>query len=240
MKTQYHNPQLLLPWYLNDTLSADERRAVEDWLLDDPQAQVQLDAWWQVRFAAEAQPQQAPSPAVKQRLLARVRAATKARHFVSRRHLAWAWGAAMALAVLVLLVATIQPGIGLQWSLLTEDAAVVAFRVYRAPAGAQLGKANFGLLVEVPARSGMRSYTYVDTRLVPGQSRIRVGEHLEKRVVDDFLRLAECAHSLLMLAPSLEARRLPHTITLPDPLAGGSGAARVELEGNTRRRARDT
>ncbi|MBN1886961.1 MAG: hypothetical protein JW850_03190 [Thermoflexales bacterium] len=143
---------------------------MEDWLLDNPQAQAQLDAWGQVRLAVEAQPQQAPSPAVKQRLLARVRATSTTRRFVLRQRLAWAWGAAMALAVLVLLVVTIQPGIGLQWSLLTEDAAVVAFRVYRAPAGAQLGKADFGLLVEVPARSGMRSYTYVDTRLVPGQS----------------------------------------------------------------------
>jgi anti-sigma factor RsiW len=164
------NPKFLLPWYLNGTLSADERQAVEDWLLNDPQAQTQLDAWQQLRLTVEAQPQQAPSPVVKQRLLARVRAASRARRCVSRRRLAWAWGAAMALSVLVLLVVTIQPGIGLQWSLVTEDAAVVTFRVYRAPAGAQLGKADFGLLVEVPAQAGASSYTYVDTHLVPGQS----------------------------------------------------------------------
>jgi hypothetical protein len=91
------------------------------------------------------------------RLTARARPATSP-------WLAWAWGAAMTAAVLILLWATVQPGIALQWSV--SDGGLTGFRVYRAPAGS----ANFGLLRQVPARPDARQYTYVDTLLVPGQT----------------------------------------------------------------------
>jgi hypothetical protein len=155
----------LLPWYTNGTLTAAEREAVERWLRQSPEAPAKLAGWQRLRTAVTSQAQQTPSPSVWQQVMARVQArrATGQQTRVSLRP-AWAWGAALAAAVLILLWSTIQPGIVLQWSV--SDGPLTAFRVYRAP----LGSASFDLLHEVPAHPDVQRYTYVDAQLWPAQT----------------------------------------------------------------------
>jgi len=155
----------LLPWYTNGTLTPAEREAVERWLRQTPEAPDKLAGWQQLRAAVTGQVQQTPPPSVWRRVMARVRA-KDASHQQTRTlpRLTWAWGAALAMVALILLWGIIQPGIVLQWSV--SDGPLSAFRVYRAP----VGSADFDLLHEVPARPGMRQYTYVDVRPWPTQT----------------------------------------------------------------------
>lgn len=152
----------LLPWHLNGTLSAAEQQEVTAWLRDDAEARAELADWQQVQAAVAEQPPQFPSSQVQQRVMAEVRARSIARRPV----FTWpqlAWGAALAMAVLVMLWITVQPGIVLQWAV--ADGPPMAFRVYRAPAGS----ADFGLIGELAADIDAQNYSYVDTRLLPGQ-----------------------------------------------------------------------
>lgn len=152
----------LLPWYLNGTLSAAEQRAVSTWLHEEVEAQAELAAWQRVQAAVGQQPVQPPSSQVRQRLMAEIRTLQGTK----RPAFTWpqlAWGTALALAVLMLLWITVQPGIVLQWSV--ADGGPAAFRVYRAP----VGSADFGLVGELPAGADAQAYSYVDTRLLPGQ-----------------------------------------------------------------------
>jgi anti-sigma factor RsiW len=150
------DPGALLPWYLNDTLSAAERRAVESWLEQGAEAEAGLAAWQQVQQAVAGQPEQVPSPAVWQRVSARVRArpAPKRASVLPRL----AWGVAATLAVLIALWTVLQPGIVLAWTV--QGGPLTAFRVYRAP----VGTADFGLVGEVPVVPGVQQYRYVDAR----------------------------------------------------------------------------
>ena len=155
----------LLPWYVNGTLTAAEREAEEHWLRQSAEAQVELGVWQRLRAAVIGQPQQAPSAAVWQRVMAQVRAQGAVRQPARAQSLlAWVWGGALAAALLILLWSTVQPGVVLQWSV--NDGPLAAFRVYRAP----LGSADFSLLYEAPARPDVEQYTYVDARLLPGQA----------------------------------------------------------------------
>lgn len=146
----------LLPWYLNNTLSADEAGAVEDWLRQDPAAAMELAAWQQAQHLVTHQPAEAPPLAVYERVREPVRSRSVP------EPLSWlprlAWGAAVGLAVLVLLWFVFQPGIVLDWSV--QGSPVLAFRVYRAP----LGTADFGLVGEVLAEPEVQHYRYVDAR----------------------------------------------------------------------------
>jgi hypothetical protein len=155
----------LLPWYANGTLTAAEREAVERWLRQSPEAPAKLAGWQQLRAVVTGQVQQTPPPSVWQQVMARARAKSATRRQTQALpRLTWAWGAALAMAILVLLWGTIQPGIVLQWSV--SDGPLSAFRVYRAP----LGSADFDLLHEMPAHPGVRQYTYVDARPWPTQT----------------------------------------------------------------------
>jgi hypothetical protein len=78
--------------------------------------------------------------------------------------MAWAWGGVLALAVVLLLWGSIQPGIVLRWSV--DNVPLTAFRVYRAAAGST----DFELVQEVPAEPDAQQYTYVDPLLVPGRT----------------------------------------------------------------------
>jgi hypothetical protein len=150
------DPGALLPWYLNDTLSPAERRVVESWLEQGTGAEAGLAAWQQVQQAVAGQPEQVPSPAVWQRVSARVdaRSAPKRASMLPRL----AWGVAATLAVLIALWTILQPGIVLAWTV--EGGPPTAFRVYRAP----VGTADFGLVGEVPVVPGEQQYRYVDAR----------------------------------------------------------------------------
>ena len=158
----------LLPWYLNDTLTPAEWSAVETWLGQDPDAPDELAAWRQMHRTVTRQSAQSPSPAVWQRVMAQVqdRPARQRGPVLPRL----AWGMALAVAVLVTLWATLQPGMVLEWS--AEGGQLTAFRVYRAP----LGTADFGLLGEVPAEPEVQAYSYLDGRSWPGQAYVYLVE----------------------------------------------------------------
>lgn len=153
----------LLPWYVNGTLSRDERAAVERWLRQSPQAAADLASWRRLSAAVSGQKLGRPSSSVRRRVMARTARTQGAARTRRLRH-AWVWGAALALAILVVLWSAIQPGIVLQWSV--NDGPLTAFRVYRAPAGS----ADFDLLQELPAQPDAQRYTYVDARLWPTQT----------------------------------------------------------------------
>lgn len=162
----------LLPLYVNGALRPRQRRAVEAWLRRRPEAQAELAAWQAIGAAIAGQPREAPSPDMQARLMARVRAQARPRVAVERR-LVWAWGAAIALAVSVLLWALVQPGMLVQWSV--ENGNPVAFRLYRAPAGSD----ELRLVETLPARPDARQYAYVDALLWPWQTYVYRVEGVE-------------------------------------------------------------
>jgi hypothetical protein len=149
----------LLPWYLNHSLSAAEQSVAEDQARHSPQ---RLHIWQGVRLAAMSQPARMPSALVRQRVLAQARGA--ARSGRAPRWLPVVSGAVVTVLALVFLWSVVRPGIGLQWSV--DGAIPIAFRVYRAPAGSN----RFEIMREIPARSGIVDYSFVDTALWPGQT----------------------------------------------------------------------
>ncbi len=191
----------LLPWYVNGTLGERERRAVERWLQEEPRAADELAAWQQLRAAVAEQPLQAPSSAVRRRVLAGIAA---------RPRRAWAWGAAWGLLALLLLWSVLRPGIILQWSV--SDGPMTAFRIYRAPADG----GEFELLVEVDARPGEWQYTYADVRLLPLQSYVYRVEGVGPG--------GQVSYSRPIAASGLEALPLQLAVLLAS-LAVGYGAA---------------
>jgi hypothetical protein len=201
----------LLPWYVNGTLTAAECEAEEHWLRQSAAAQVELEVWRRLRAAVVGQPQRSPSPAVWRRVMARVRAQGAVRQPVRARPLlAWAWGGALAAALLILLWSTVQPGVVLQWSV--SDGPLAGFRVYRAP----LGSADFSLLYETPAQPGVDRYTYVDARLLPGRAYVYR--------VEGVGRGGRSAFSRAITASALDALPAQLAILLIS-LIGGCGAA---------------
>ncbi len=156
------DPSTLLPWYINQTLPAAEREAVEEWLKTEPQAAAHLATLDALRSSINAQPRVAPSPLVRQQLLAKINTPQQASRRVLRP--AWPIGVAVALVLLVALWTVVQPGIALQWSVAGTGAS--AYRVYRAPADSQ----EFNLLGEISAQSDAQAYSFTDITSLPGQT----------------------------------------------------------------------
>jgi anti-sigma factor RsiW len=173
------DPEALLPALLNGTLAPDEARAVEAALASDPAAEADAAAWRALRSAVAGQPVSAPPPAMLSRVIEQVRVHEQARvperaaAIQSARAWRWSWawawtgGALVALAVIALLWTAVRPGTVLEWS---AAGPVQAFRVYRAAAGT----AEFSLVDEVLAQSGVTAYTFVDGRVWPGAYVYRV------------------------------------------------------------------
>ena len=158
----HQDPSTLLPWYINQTLPTTEREAVEDWLKTEPQAAEHLATLDALRSSINAQPRVAPSPLVRQQLLAKINTRQQASRRVLRP--AWPIGMAVALVLLVALWVVVQPGIALQWSVAGTGAS--AYRVYRAPVDSQ----EFNLLSEIPAQSDAQAYSFTDITSLPGQT----------------------------------------------------------------------
>jgi lipopolysaccharide/colanic/teichoic acid biosynthesis glycosyltransferase len=116
-----------------------------------------------LRSAISAQPAIAPSPAVRQQLLAQIKTRRPAPRLFARP-IAWLVGSAVALVLLVALWFVVQPGIALQWSVAGTGAST--YRVYRAPVNGE----EFNLISEVPARSDSQAYSFTDITSLPGQT----------------------------------------------------------------------
>lgn len=156
-----------LPAYLNDSLSASQRRQVEAWLERSHTARAELAAWQKLQGAVRGQSLARPSADVRARLMGRIE--QDARQSPARpvfRGLSFnaLAGAALTLIVLALLWFAVQPGVALQWTL--EGAGVASFNIYRAVQGSD----DFTLLAEIPAQRGAERYRFVDVRLWPGRA----------------------------------------------------------------------
>jgi len=155
-------PDQMLPWYAAHALPTDDRRTVDAWLEEHPEANAELEVWRQVRSAALDQPQVAPSLGVKRQMLARLQADRLSR--ARQIRFARLAGTAIALAVLFTLWAIVQPGIALQWSVSGNGAQ--AYRIYRAVTGSN----DFQLLQVLPSRPDSAAYSYTDVSSMPGQT----------------------------------------------------------------------
>lgn len=153
------DPSTLLPWYANHTLPDAERATVDEWLKTDPHAAERLADVNMLRSAVSAQSRLAPSPLVRQQLLAKI--ATRRR---TARRPAWLIGSAVTLVLLVALWVVIQPGIALQWSV--AGTGVSTYRIYRAVAEST----DFNLLSEIPATDRAQAYSFTDVTSLPGQT----------------------------------------------------------------------
>ncbi len=154
----------LLPYYLNGTLSPDERDAVEAWLAETAGAAAALAAQQRLLAALQAQPESQPSPAVLAQTRARLGLERVGQVQTGRpAWTAWVFGVFLTLAVLVLSWAVLRPGVVLEWSV--ESPALEKFRVYRAVQP----DAKFDLLEEVAASPSSGRYTFVDDVILPAQ-----------------------------------------------------------------------
>jgi hypothetical protein len=157
---------LLLPWYLNDTLTGEEKKAVDILLRQEPNSQRELEAWRNIQKVLSNQPQQTPSPYLWNEIIHRLSEKREPRHaFGHLRSLGgFIAGLAITLAVLILLWLIIRPGIVLNWSI--SDDGMQSYRIFRAPQGTT----DYKLLSQVRAKPGKIEYTYIDSLLLPWQN----------------------------------------------------------------------
>ena len=160
----YKALEALLPGYLNQTLSAAEQEAVVQGLQEDPRLNEALQEWQGTQRTVQAQALHHPPAAVKEQLMARVRACNLPQRQVTPAWFVRAWGVTLGITTLLLLWVILQPGIQLQWSVQQGQAA--AFRIYRAPAGS----ADFTLLHESANPPVAQTYRFVDTDLWRGRA----------------------------------------------------------------------
>ncbi len=159
----------LLPWYINDSLSEEERKRVEAWLAGSPEARRHLARMQKMVLAIRQQPQSAPSSQFQERLIEQLQqvepgaqAPAQSRLESPRLGLVWVWGALLSALCVLVLWAVLQPGIVLNWSV--KGLPQGDFKIYRA----DRDRLEFSLVAEVPALPGEHMYTYVDPFLVPG------------------------------------------------------------------------
>ena len=168
---QAHRLEHLLPWYVNGTLGARERRRVERYLRAEgpagAAARAHLEAWQAIHAAVRTE-EAGAAPAARLRgcVLQAVHGRAVQRPAASRlragaRRLTLAAGALAALLALVVLWSALQPGVVLQWSVTAGTP--TAFQVYRAPLGAR----ELRPVAKVAARPEAREYIFRDARLLP-------------------------------------------------------------------------
>lgn len=154
---------LLLPWYLNDTLTGEEKKAVDILLRQEPNSQRELEAWRNIQRVLSNQPQQTPSPYLWNEISRRISEKRDPRHAFGylRSLVGFIAGLAITLAVLILLWLVIRPGIVLDWSISNDG--MQAYKIFRAPQGTT----DYKLLIQVRAKPGKIEYTYIDSLLLP-------------------------------------------------------------------------
>jgi len=144
----------LLPWFINESLSADEQQWVETWLQHNPEASSLWNDTQRIASAISSQEATTPDSLIESRLFTKIRQASENRK--SFNILQWAWSLPLAAILVVILLVLVQPVTQLQWSV--RDDNLAAFRVYRATAGST----TFELLGELPAADGQTNYEFTD------------------------------------------------------------------------------
>lgn len=153
--------KLLLPWYINGTLSQNDRDSVEFWVQEDPKAQAYLQTTQRISQAAIEQEDHIPSSNVRFRLLSQI-----SEHPLTTKNnpFSWFWSVPVMILIFSLLWIIAQPGTQLKWS--TNGNGPGSFRVYRAAEGS----GEFVLIEELPATTSQQTYHYADVLVVPGQT----------------------------------------------------------------------
>jgi len=217
----------LLPWYVNGTLGARERRRIERYLQAEgpasAAARAQLEAWQAIQAAVQAEePGAAPSARLRGCVLGAVHARAVQRPAASRlragvRRLTLAAGALAALLALVVLWSALQPGVVLQWSVTAGTP--TAFQVYRAPLGAR----ELRPVAKVAARPEAREYIFRDARLVA------LGRYVYR--VEGIAPDGSAIPSPTITVNALEALPAQAAVLLASLLAGWGAAAALARAG---------
>lgn len=152
--------RILLPWYINHSLTEAETSSVEFWLQNNPDAGAYQNSIQRIAGAIHCQNEVKPSLQVRAKVLSEISQIAQQTQNIWQ----WLWGIPLATLIFALLWLVIQPGNQLQWSVQGADAAV--FRIYRAP----VGDSNFKLVNELAANPIQQDYQFADPVILLGQN----------------------------------------------------------------------
>ena len=188
---------LLLPWYINKTLSESEKIAVEYLIENHPNTTKDYQITQQISKILQAQDSLSPSQRVKNNLLNIVHnqpiRSDKTFH-------PWLWGVPMTIIIFIILWLFAQPGTLLQWSI--NGSTPESFLIYRAPEGSH----QYVLIDELSVISSQPNYQYADILIVPGQTyhylievRDQYGNITRSHTTTNDSRMALAAQTSLLL-----------------------------------------
>lgn len=148
--------------------------------LPSPLEEDDLVGWETVRDAVAGQSEATPSSSVERALLAKIRVREAEQLAPPPSWWTWAWGVAVALLVTIILWATLNPGLVVEWEAQTDTP--VAFQLLRSSGGTE----NFQALQTFEANQSGERYQYVDLYVWPGQTYVyRVEAHADGRLIDE-------------------------------------------------------
>jgi hypothetical protein len=154
-------PNLLLPWYINETLSESEKIAVQDLIDHHPNWLKDYHITQHISKILQEQESLTPSNRVKDHLLNIVHnQPIRPKNTIHP----WLWGGPLTILIFIILWLVVQPGTLLQWSI--NGISSESFLIYRAPEGSS----QFVLIDELSAIPAQPNYQYADTLVVPGQT----------------------------------------------------------------------
>jgi hypothetical protein len=152
----------LLPWYINKTLTENEKNSVEDWIHRDTKGQKEYQTAHRISQIVKTQEEYEPSREVKTRIFSQIQQKKSTARQYSPNTLIW--GGLIMVMIFILLWLIVQPGTQLQWSTIGNTSA--SFRIYRAAAGNE----QFELIEELPASPHQHSYHFSDFLLIPARN----------------------------------------------------------------------
>jgi hypothetical protein len=152
--------EILLPWYINQTLSTAENEAVESWLQESSKAKEEQHFHQLIVNSLNSQEIIYPAAHIEARLKAEIGKPI----LRSSRIREWSVVISTAISILILLWAFIRPGNNLTWSITeVKGNHFSTYRIYRAP----LGSTNFKLVDEIATEPNQLNYEYSDSYLIP-------------------------------------------------------------------------
>jgi hypothetical protein len=148
--------------------------------LPSPLEEDDLIGWETVRDAVAGQSEATPSSSVERALLAKIRVREAEQLAPPPSWWTWAWGVAVALLVTIILWATLNPGLVVEWEAQTDT--TVAFQLLRSSGGTEV----FQTLQTFEANQSGERYQYVDLYVWPGQTYVyQVEAHADGRLIDE-------------------------------------------------------
>ena len=152
---------LLLPWYINETLSKSEKIAVQDLIDHHPNSLKDYRITQHISKILQEQESLSPSNRVKDHLLKIVHNQPIRPKITIHT---WLWGGPLTIIIFIMLWLVVQPGTLLLWSI--NGISTESFLIYRAPEGSS----QYVLIDELSANPSQPNYQYADTLVVPWQT----------------------------------------------------------------------